>query len=223
MRYSRLCVLGAVGVIAVTAGACGSDDAPAASATPSASAAAQPTAAPAVTTMPVATATTEAPAEARPITSPPIRSSNSDLSQLTRLGIDIGNAVIIDVADDGVDRFLQVGKNGVVDFTGTTHTDSTMMVLRAAPVAARNRVIIKPPFWNEDSGAGSCVADTAGAALKLETCKPGRAAQIWQAVPAGDSGQFELRGAFGILTVDNGKLITGSGGRTGLQTVDFAG
>ncbi|WP_250036446.1 hypothetical protein [Paractinoplanes maris] len=64
-------------------------------------------------------------------------------------------------------------------------------------------------------------SDTAGAPLRLETCRTGRAAQIWQVVPAGDSGQFELRGAFGILHVD-GRLVT-SGGRTGLQTLDFAG
>ncbi|MFI5934107.1 hypothetical protein [Actinoplanes sp. NPDC051494] len=147
--------------------------------------------------------------------------STSDLSQLKKLGIDIGAGVLIDVADDGVDRFMAVGKNGVVDFTGTSRTDSTMMSLQPAPVSAKNRVVIKPPFFNEDLGDGSCVADTAGVPLKLETCQSGKASQIWEVVPAGDSGQFELRGAFGIISVDNGKLVA-SGGYTGMQTLDFA-
>jgi hypothetical protein len=97
-----------------------------------------------------------------------------------------------------------------------------MMALKAAPGGQRNQVRIQPPFWNEDLGSGSCVADTSGAALKLETCRTGQAAQVWTVVPAGDSGQFELRGAYGILRVDNGRLITGSRGRSGLQTIDFA-
>ncbi|SNY25971.1 hypothetical protein [Paractinoplanes atraurantiacus] len=220
MRFSRFCVLGAVGIMTAAAGACGGDDSPAASATtpaPAAVTTTSPAPAPAETTATEAPATTEAPTEA-----PPAESAESDLSALTRIGIDVDKGVVIDVADDGVDRFMQVGKNGVVDFTGTIHTDSTMMSLKAAPVSAKNRVVIKPPFWNEGAGAGSCVADTSGAALKLETCRSGDTAQIWQVVPAGDSGQFELKGAFGILSVDNGELTTG-GGRTGLQTVDFAG
>ncbi|MFF5075595.1 hypothetical protein ACFY36_00975 [Actinoplanes sp. NPDC000266] len=228
MRFSRFCVLGAVGIMTAAAGACGGDDSPAASATTSAPAAVTTTSPAPVPADPAATATTEAPAEApattkAPTKAPPAESAESDLSALKRIGIDVGKGVVIDVADDGMDRFMQVGKNGVVDFTGTIHTDSTMMSLKAAPVSAKNRVVIAPPFWNEGAGAGSCVADTSGAALKLETCRPGDAAQIWQVVPAGDSGQFELKGAFGTLSVDNGKLTTGSGGRTGLQTLDFAG
>ena len=43
----------------------------------------------------------------------------SDVSQLKRLGVDIGPGVLIDVADDGVDRWMQIGENSV-DFTGTT-------------------------------------------------------------------------------------------------------
>lgn len=146
----------------------------------------------------------------------------SDLSQLRRLGIDLDKGVLIDVADDGVDRWMQIGPNGVVDFTSTTRTDSTMMALKAAPVRERNRVLIKPPFWNEEVGGGYCVADTSGAALKLEVCKDGRAAQVWTIVPAGDSGQFELHGTYGVVRVDNGKITTGGTGRVGLQTIPFA-
>jgi len=227
MRFSRFCVLGAVGLMTATAAACGGDDSPAASPATSAPAAVTTTSPADVPAEPVETAATRPPAEATATTKAPTKapsagSGTSDLSELKRIGIDVGQGVVIDVADDGVDRFLQVGKNGVVDFTGTVHTDSTMMSLKAAPVSARNRVVIAPPFWNEGAGAGSCVADTSGAALKLETCRPGDVAQIWQVVPAGDSGQFELKGAFGVVSVDNGKLTTG-GGRTGLQTLDFTG
>ncbi|GIF23575.1 hypothetical protein BJ973_004184 [Actinoplanes tereljensis] len=226
-RFARIFALGAISVLTAALAACGEDDTPAEAAATSASA---PAALPATTTpepeptstttaAPTKTATTK-PATAKPTTAKP--GAESDLSQLKSLGIDVEVGMIIDVADDGLDRYLQVGKNGVVDFTGTTRTDSTMMSLKPAAVSAKNRVTIKPPFWNEDTGAGSCVADTAGTALKLETCQAGKASQTWQVVPAGDSGQFELRGAFGILNVDNGKLVA-SGGYTGLQTLDFAG
>ncbi|GLY02407.1 hypothetical protein [Actinoplanes sp. NBRC 101535] len=153
---------------------------------------------------------------------PDEKAVKSNLSRLKKLGITINAGVLIDVADDGKDRFLAVGKNGKVDFTGTGRTDTTMMSLQAAPVAAENRVVIKPPFWNEDLGAGYCVADTKGAPLKLETCETGKATQIFTVVPAGDSGQFELRGKYGILRVDDGKLTTSGKGRTGLQTIKYA-
>jgi hypothetical protein len=187
------------------------------SATPSASASAGKSAAPtgkpgAPTGKPGAPSKTAAARKA---------AATSDVSQLKRLGIDLNEGVLIDVADDGKARWLQIGKTGV-DFTGTTKTDSTMMSLKAAPVSQKNRVLIKPPFWNEDLGPGSCVADTAGAALKLETCASGKPAQVWTVVPAGDSGQFELRGTYGIIRVENGKITTGTGGRTGLQTIPFA-
>ncbi|MEU7905777.1 hypothetical protein [Actinoplanes sp. NPDC049118] len=149
------------------------------------------------------------------------RPAVSDLSELERLGIDLNEGVLIDVADDGVDRYLQVGRGGV-DFTGTTRTDSTMMSLKAAPVREKNRVLIQPPFWNEEVGAGHCVADTSGAALRLEACRSGRAAQVWTIVPAGDSGQFELHGKYGVIRVEDGKITTGGSGRTGLQTIPFA-
>jgi hypothetical protein len=214
VKALRPLILGAAGVLIVAAGACGDQE--------PATAPAAPAATSSTTTIPETTTpetTTPRPAG----TSKGGDAVESDLSQLKALGIDVEVGVILDVADDGVDRFLQVGRNGVVDFTGTTRTDSTMMSLKPAPVAAKNRVTIKPPFWNEDTGAGSCVADTAGAALKLETCRTGRSAQIWQVVPAGDSGQFELRGAHGVLHVEDGRLITADSGRTGLQTLDFAG
>ncbi|MEV4348208.1 hypothetical protein AB0J83_27445 [Actinoplanes sp. NPDC049596] len=222
MRVARFCVLGVAGVLA--AGAC--SDTPTEAAPPAVTTGSEAAPAPEPADEPT-TAPTKAPTTAptkAPTTKPTkAPAEESDLSQLRRIGVDIGAGMILDVADDGVDRWLQVGKNGVVDFTGTTRTDSTMMSFQPAPVAAKNRVVIKPPFWNEDTGAGSCVADTAGAPLKLETCSPGKAAQIWQVVPAGDSGQFELRGAFGILRVEDGKLTTAASGRTGLQTLDFAG
>jgi hypothetical protein len=145
----------------------------------------------------------------------------SDLSQLKRLGIDVQKSVLIDVADDGVDRWLDIGGSGV-DFTGTARTDNTMMFLAPAPVTAKNRVLIKPPFYNEDLGPGYCVADTEGAPLKLETCRAGRAQQIFTMVPAGDSGQFELHGMYGVIRVDNGKITTSGTGRTGLQTILYA-
>ncbi|MBL7254196.1 hypothetical protein [Paractinoplanes lichenicola] len=148
--------------------------------------------------------------------------ATSDVSQLVKLGITINKGVLIDVADDGVDRWLSVGKNGV-DFTGTARTDNTMMSLKAAPVRGKNKVLIKPPFYNEDLGPGYCVADTKGAALKLETCKTGRTQQVFTIVPAGDSGQFELHGAYGVIRVDNGKITTNGRGRVGLQTIKYAG
>ncbi|GAA0793760.1 hypothetical protein [Spirilliplanes yamanashiensis] len=178
---------------------------------------------PTAETTPVA-ATTSA---AKPAAKPTSKTVPSDVSQLKRLGIDIGPGVLIDVADDGVDRWMQIGEKSV-DFTGTTKTDTTMMSFKPARVAAnteatRNRVVIQPPFWNEDAeGPGYCVADTPGAPLKLELCDAGKPAQVWTVVPAGDSGQFELKGRHGILRVDGGKLTTGTTGRTGLQTIRFA-
>ena len=212
-----------LGIAAATLAACADSPPVAGGPPPSTVASAAP-----ATGASVGPSTASTPAE--PVASPSASASASasakpvasDLSRLKRLGIDLGEGVLIDVADDGQARYLQVGRGGV-DFTGTTRTDSTMMALKAAPVRQRNRVLIKPPFWNEDLGAGSCVADTPGAALKLETCVPGRAAQVWEVRPAGDSGQFELYGIHGVIRVDQGKITTGGAGRTGLQTVPFRG
>jgi hypothetical protein len=182
------------------------------------------TAAPAATTAAASSApkaTTAAPATTKPKATKATKAPLSDLSQLKRLGIDVQKSVLIDVADDGVDRWLNIGGSGV-DFTGTARTDNTMMFLAPAPVTAKNRVLIKPPFYNEDLGPGYCVADTKGAPLKLETCRAGRAQQIFTMVPAGDSGQFELHGMYGVIRVDNGKITTSGTGRTGLQTILYA-
>ncbi|KUL22746.1 hypothetical protein [Actinoplanes awajinensis] len=219
MRTTLVGAFALAGVAALTGCGAGTTPASDAATAPSSVPVAVVESSPATTATPKAARTTAAPsakATAKP------KAVVSDVSQLKKLGITLNAGVLIDVADDGVDRYLAIGKNGVVDFTGTTRTDNTMMALKPAPVAQKNRVVIKPPFYNEDLGAGSCVADTAGAALKLETCKTGAAAQIWTVVPAGDSGQFELQGKFGILRVENGKLTTGGTGRTGLQTIKYA-
>ena len=110
----------------------------------------------------------------------------------------------------------------MVDFTGTGRTDATMMSLQPAAVAASNRVLIMPPFYNEDLGDGYCVADTTGAPLTLEVCAAGEASQVWRVVPAGDSGQFELHGAHGVLRVEDGRITSAGDGRTGLQVLSFA-
>lgn len=231
MRSTIAGALALAGLAALTACA-GSGPAPDSAAAGSTAAAGSPAAvtAPTATTSaaatataaatPAATATTARPATTR--TPAKTTTAAADVSQLKKLGILLDEGVLIDVADDGADRYLAIGKNSAVDFTGTTRTDTTMMALKAAPGGKKNQVVIKPPFWNEDLGKGSCVADTSGAPLKLETCATGRAAQIWTVVPAGDSGQFELHGSYGVLKVENGKLTTGSTGRVGLQTIAYA-
>jgi len=61
-----------------------------------------------------------------------------------------------------------------------------------------------------------------GAELKLEICAPGAAAQIWEIVPADDSGQFELHRKFGDIDVEEGKITTDGTGYVGRQTKRFA-
>jgi hypothetical protein len=153
----------------------------------------------------------------------------SDVSQLEDLGIQINESVLIDVADDGLNRYLSVGQGGVVDFTGTPTSDDAnkMMFLKPAKVVkkakpAKNRVVIAPPFYNEDLGPGSCVADTKKHILRLATCKKGAKTQTWHVIPAGDSGQFELHGAYTKIRVNNGRITTGDKGYVGLQTIDFS-
>ena len=214
----RSIIAGAVALVGAAALSACANSAP----TPAGASSGTPAAAPATTattTTPAAPASTKVPPKAttaappKATTKPPVKAPTSDLTQLKRLGITLDKGVLIDVADDGLDRYLAIGRNGVVDFTGTTRTDATMMALTAAPVSQKNRVVIKPPFYNEDLGAGSCVAATSGAALTLETCVTGKTSQIWTIVPAGDSGQFELHGSHGVVRVN---------GRVGLQTIAYA-
>lgn len=173
------------------------------------------TSGPAASASPPATA--PATATATPATTPPRTSTaTSDVSQLRRIGIDLETGVLIDVADDGEDRWMQVGPDDVVDFTGTAKDESTQMSLRPAPVTARNRVTIAPP-----ARPGWCVADTPDEPLVLQPCRDGEPAQTWRVVPAGDSGQFQLEGRYGILTVDGRLVPAGQTGWTGLQTIPF--
>ncbi|KXK63040.1 hypothetical protein AWW66_05190 [Micromonospora rosaria] len=229
MRLTRSFLVGAALAVTVPLTACTADGevtagAPAASSAPAAPA---PAGSPAVP--PAADQTAPVPASGAPTgrpTAAPTRTTatskaTSDLSGLRITGIKAGKSVLIDIAGDGVDRFLQVGEEGV-DFTGTDRTDSTAMSLHPAPVSADNRVVIKPSFWNEETGDGYCVADTAGAALKLETCEAGAASQVWRVVLAGDSGLFELHGAYGVVGVENGRITASGSGDTGLQVLPYA-
>lgn len=152
-----------------------------------------------------------------PTATPSRRSTvTSDVSRLRQLGIDLETGVLIDVADDGMDRWMQVGADDTVDFTGTAKDESTRMVLRPAPVAARNMVMILVP-----ARPGSCVADTPQEPLVLQPCRDGDPAQTWRVIPAGDSGQFELEGRYGILRVDGRLVAADQSGWTGLQTIPF--
>ena len=213
MRYPRTFLIGIALVVATPLAAC--SDGQAVTAAPPAPSAAAPSESPAPSKEPSAAPTGKA---KKPKPKAP---SASNLSALRSAGIKAGGSILIDVADDGEDRFLAVGKGGVVDFTGTGRTDDTMMSLQPAAVSAPNRVVIKPPFYNEDLGDGQCVADTAGAPLKLEACKAGKASQIWRVALAGDSGQFELHGAYGVIRVDGSRITTDGNGRTGLQVLPF--
>ncbi|WP_045740247.1 MULTISPECIES: hypothetical protein [Actinoplanes] len=139
---------------------------------------------------------------------------SSDVSQLDRIGVDLGTGTLIDVADDGADRWMQIGADDGVDFTGTAKDASTRMSLRAAPVMVKNQVLIIPVARPD-----SCVTAVSPVTLALQPCRDGETAQIWEIVPAGDSGQFELSGEHGILRVD-GTLVA-SGGRSGMQTIPF--
>lgn len=163
---------------------------------------------------------TPTPSAAAPTTTPPSyrpsSSTRSNVTQLRTLGVDLGTGVLIDVADDGEDRWMQAGPGGVVDFTGSAKDDTTEMSLQPAPVTGKNRVLIIPV-----AQPGMCVTDTPEVALTLRACRDGEQAQIWRVVPAGDSGQFELEGRYGILKVDRQLIDYGQSGRTGLQTIKF--
>ncbi|MDG4824746.1 hypothetical protein O7635_23090 [Asanoa sp. WMMD1127] len=172
-------------------------------------------ASPSVPAGPMASASPTVSAAPSPSATPPPSSTvESDLTQLTAIGIDLGTGVLLDVADDGLDLFLEARDDGSVDFTGTPRSRSTTMELRPAQVTARNRVVIMPP-----SHIGSCVTDTPGSALTLAPCVPGDESQTWRIVPAGDSGQFELEGRYGIIHVGDRGITADGSGRTGLQTI----
>jgi hypothetical protein len=218
MRYPRSFAIGIAFAVTIPLAACGNTEGPTATTPPPASTSTNaPTgdksAPPTGNAAPAKAKTTEKP-KTKPTTKPKQKPATSDLSGLQITGIKAGKSILLDVADDDEDRFLQVGDNGRVDFTGTTRTDTTMMSLHPAAVAADNRVVIKPPFWNEDLGDGYCVATTRTAALKLEVCKPGKPSQIFRVQLAGDSGLFELHGTNGILTTPSG--------RTALQVLPYA-
>ncbi|GLY25690.1 hypothetical protein [Micromonospora sp. NBRC 101691] len=228
MRHTRSFVIGAVLAATTLLTACTSDQGTAgATSHTSAPATSAPAGSPSAPASSDETSTAPAPAAPTGRTAPtPARPTagakvTSDLSGLGITGIRAGKSVLIDVADDGVDRFLQVGQAGV-DFTGTGRTDSTMMSLHPATVSAKNRVVIKPPFWNEEIGGGYCVADTPGAALKLENCQDGKASQVWRVALAGDSGLFELHGAYGVVSVKDGRITTSGDGSTTLQVLPYA-
>ncbi len=151
----------------------------------------------------------------------------SNVHQLREIGVTIGDSVLIDVADDGLNRYLAVGRKGRVNFTGTKRGENTQMSLEAAWVTkkakpAKNRVVIKPDWYNEDLGPGQCVTDVRKGVLKLQNCKKGKINQAFKLTPAGDSGQFEMKGAHTQIRVNKGKITIRSNGYTGLQTINFA-
>lgn len=151
----------------------------------------------------------------------------SNVHQLREIGVTIGDSVLIDVADDGLNRYLAVGRKGRVNFTGTKRGENTQMSLKAAWVTkkakpAKNRVVIKPDWYNEDLGPGQCVTDVRKGVLKLKNCTKGKINQAFKLTPAGDSGQFEMKGAHTQIRVNKGKITTKSNGYTGLQTINFA-
>lgn len=124
----------------------------------------------------------------------------SNVSQLRKAGVTIGEPVLIDVADDGLNRYLSVKANsdGVVDFSGKRRTENTQMTMTPAWVAktskpAKNRVVIKPDWYNEDLGPGQCVTDVSNGQLELQNCKKGKANQTFKLTLEGDSGQFSMK------------------------------
>jgi hypothetical protein len=146
----------------------------------------------------------------------------SNVSEMRDLGVIIGEPVLIDVTDDGLNRYLAVGKKGRVNFTGKRRNTNTQMTLMPAYAAkpAKNRVTIMPDWYNEDLGPAQCVTDVRKGVLQLRDCKKGAANQRFKLVPFGDAGAFEMSGKHTHIMVDNGK-ITSKNGYVGLQTIDF--
>ena len=168
-----------------------------------------PTAGPPTAGPPTASPPTVGPPAAVDVSSA-VAGPTSDLAGLVPFGIDIGTGVLIDIAGDGRDRFLRVGRDGVADFGGTSRQDSTLMVLHPAATTAAGRVVITAPRWNPDLGGGYCVGQAAALALSVRPCRPGDPNQIWHVVLVGNDGQFRLVGRYGNVT------------RDGLQTVPFS-
>ncbi|GAA2706704.1 hypothetical protein [Actinoplanes palleronii] len=145
-----------------------------------------------------------------------VPSVTSNLSQLKRFGVDFNTGVLIDVADDGVAHWMQVGADDVVDFTGGVKDASTEMSLLPASTTTPNSVVVVPVARPD-----SCVTDTPDVPLRLQPCQDGDPAQIWELVPAGDSGQFEMKGAYGTLRVDDKLVEEQQTGWVGMQTINF--
>ncbi|MBL7254198.1 hypothetical protein [Paractinoplanes lichenicola] len=144
----------------------------------------------------------------------PSRPSSDVTSTITVRGVDLNARVVIDVPDDGLDRWMQVGVGGVVDFSGSAKDETTSMIIFPAPVDTPNRVVVTPA-----ARPGYCVAATSGVRLTLQPCENAAPAQTWTIAPEGDSGAFSLTGPNGGLKVGDGGLATD--GRGVLQTIRF--
>ena len=146
----------------------------------------------------------------------PTGTTTADTSQLQQMTVDLQTGVLLDIADDGVDRWLQYRNDGTVDFTGTTKNASTEMVLYPAPATLKNSVQIVPKALGNQ-----CVTATQTPPLKLTPCAVDDDTQIWRVIPAGDSGVFELEGKYGIMRADEGLIVGGQSGRSIMQTIRF--
>jgi hypothetical protein len=192
---------------------------------PSAGASTSSSSPPAAETSQAPSASAPAPAAPAPDASSPKKTVTSDVSVLSQLGVIFNKRVVLDLADDGEDRYLNVRADGV-NFTGTTMSNSSMMSLVPAPVRRRteenaNQVLLKPPFYRSETGPDSCITDTAAGVLAMLECKAGAAEQVWQLFPAGDSGLFEMRGVHTQIRVNNGRITTNGDGSAALQTLPY--
>jgi hypothetical protein len=147
-------------------------------------------------------------------------SAESNVDQLQQIGVDLETGVLLDFSDDGLDHWMRVGPDEVVDFAGDTKDASTEMSLIPAPVTGRNRVLVVPV-----ARPGFCVAATPEPPLVLQPCREGDRSQTWRIVPAGDSGLFNLEGRYGVVAVDEQGMIpyAQGGGWSGMQTIRFTG
>ncbi|WP_430781797.1 hypothetical protein [Actinoplanes sp. G11-F43] len=171
---------------------------------------------------PIQPAATPSPSVSQPSISPSRTSSvASDVSRLRARGLDLETGVLIFAPDAALDRWMAVGADDVVDFTGRTKDASTEMSLIPAVVEEDDRVIIVPvarPGW--------CVTDTPGAGLPLalRPCRDGQADQTWAVTAAGDSGNVSLTGPDGPLYVGpDGLALDAGSGFSSLQIKRFDG